>query len=152
MTQSVEASLSRWYSHDQRTTWPIYRMYGKKTRRAHAYPEWRIGRSLIWDVTVTDTAADSYLAVTPHSKAYSPLRLQHHFVLLAFETLVPINKSAETSHFFQRLTVMIQRFNAFSRCQNLTSLTNTNNNNFPKPFKVPMEHFYLGQRNHHTSE
>jgi hypothetical protein len=65
---------------------------------------WRAGRCLIWDATVTDTSAISYLpdtsraagaaaeraAVLKHTK-YCQLSETHLFIPLAFETLGPIN-------------------------------------------------------------
>ena len=104
---------------------------------------WQGGRCLTWDVTVTDTLAQSYLATTPsfaggaaegaaHRKElkYQDLARTHCFVPLAIETLGPINSKGltflselghrlsissgdkrETSFLFQRLSVIIQRFN-----------------------------------------
>jgi hypothetical protein len=67
---------------------------------------WRGGRSLVWDVTVTDTVAPSYLnstsgaagaaaeqAATRKNAKYSELSKTYLFVPLAFETLGPINES-----------------------------------------------------------
>ena len=105
---------------------------------------WRSGRTLIWDATVTDTVAASYLpatsvmagaaaelAATRKEAKYGPLLATHVFVPLALETLGPINRTGlafiselgqnltrisgdprETSHLFQRLSIVIQRFNA----------------------------------------
>ena len=68
---------------------------------------WRAGRCLIWDATVTDTSAASYLpdtsrvagaaaeraAARKHVK-YCELSATHLFVPLAFETFDPINNEA----------------------------------------------------------
>lgn len=65
---------------------------------------WRMGRCLVWDATVIDTLAASYLseasvtvgaaaeraAARKHEK-YHPLASTHLFVPLAFETMGPIN-------------------------------------------------------------
>jgi len=103
-----------------------------------------MGRALIWDATVTDTLAASYLQSTSASAAgaaelaaerkcakYNTLAQTYHFVPLAFETLGPINSSGllfitelgrclsritgdtrEISFLFQRIAIIIQRFNA----------------------------------------
>ena len=65
------------------------------------------GRSAVWDVTVADTLADSYLASTSMIVAaaaqlaafrketkYVELSTTHHFVPLAFESLGPIGSKA----------------------------------------------------------
>jgi hypothetical protein len=107
---------------------------------------WSKGRCLVWDVTVTDTVAPSYLhstaitagaaaeqAATRKDAKYSQLLAVYHFVPIAFETLGPINTTGlefikqlgrrltlasgdkrETSYLFQRLSVVIQRFNAIA--------------------------------------
>ena len=104
---------------------------------------WRVRRSLLWDVTVTDTLAVSYLQNTSRTAGaaaemaaarknakYTQLAAVHHFVLLAFETMGPMSAEGltfisalgqslstmsgdarETSYLFQRISVMIQRFN-----------------------------------------
>jgi hypothetical protein len=67
---------------------------------------WRGGRCLVWDVTVTDTVAPSYLnstsgaagaaaelAATRKNAKYRELSTSYFFVPLAFETLGPINDS-----------------------------------------------------------
>jgi hypothetical protein len=67
---------------------------------------WKAGRSLVWDVTVVDTLAPSYLqatAVTAGAAAeiadnrknqkYQSLSVTHDFVPLAIETLGPVNLS-----------------------------------------------------------
>ena len=65
---------------------------------------WRMGRCLVWDATVTDTMAASYLSDTSqtvgaaaeraaarkHDK-YQALSASHFFIPLAFETMGPIN-------------------------------------------------------------
>ena len=105
---------------------------------------WRAGRCLIWDATVTDTLAASYLSDTSQTAGaaaenasarkldkYKELSSKYLFVPLAFETLGPINNdgltflselaqklstltgdSRETTFLFQRVSLMIQRFNA----------------------------------------
>ena len=65
---------------------------------------WQRGKSLTWDVTVTDTVVDSYLhptsakadgaaenAATRKEDKYVDLQQTYTFVPLAFETLGPIN-------------------------------------------------------------
>jgi hypothetical protein len=65
---------------------------------------WRRGRSLVWDATIIDTVAPSYLrataeaagaaaelAATRKNAKYGHLLANHHFVPVAFETLGPIN-------------------------------------------------------------
>ena len=67
---------------------------------------WRGGRSLLWDATIIDTVAPSYLHATAAAAGaaaelaamrknakYDHLLANHHFVPLAFETLGPINNS-----------------------------------------------------------
>ena len=105
---------------------------------------WRSGRSLVWDATVADTVAATYLpstSLSPGAAAeaaasrktakYVDLTSAYTFLPLAFETLGPINHDAlcflselgrrltqqsgdirEGSFLFQRLSVVIQRFNA----------------------------------------
>ena len=105
---------------------------------------WQGGRCMTWDVTVTDSLADSYLtstSVTAGAAAegaasrkelkYQALAATHCFMPLAFETLGPINSkgiefftelgrrlsevtgdSRETSFLFQRISIVIQRFNS----------------------------------------
>jgi len=70
---------------------------------------WRAGRCLIWDATVTDTLAASYLPDTSQTAGaaaekasdrkldkYSQLSSTYFFVPLAFETLGPINNEGLT--------------------------------------------------------
>jgi hypothetical protein len=65
---------------------------------------WQAGKCMTWDVTVTDTLAESYLLATSSSAGaaaeaaadrkelkYQSLASTHHFIPLAFETLGPIN-------------------------------------------------------------
>ena len=67
---------------------------------------WRRGRGLVWDATVIDTVAPSYLRLTSASAGaaaelastrkndkYGQLIATYHFVPLAFETMGPINNS-----------------------------------------------------------
>ena len=64
---------------------------------------WQAGKSAVWDVSVTDTLADSYLAsksmtaaaaaelaATREEAKYVELSTKHHFVPLALESLDPI--------------------------------------------------------------
>lgn len=65
---------------------------------------WQAGKCMTWDVTVTDTLAESYLHATSSSAGaaaeaaadrkelkYQSLATTHSFIPLAFETLGPIN-------------------------------------------------------------
>ena len=68
---------------------------------------WQTGKSAVWDVTVADTLADSYLASTSMTAAaaaqlaatrketkYVNLSTTHDFVPLAFESMGPIGSKA----------------------------------------------------------
>jgi hypothetical protein len=68
---------------------------------------WKAGRCMTWDVTVTDTLAESYLASTSTTAGaaaegaasrkelkYQILASTHSFIPIAFETLGPINSKA----------------------------------------------------------
>jgi hypothetical protein len=68
---------------------------------------WQGGRCMTWDVTVTDTLADSYLRVTSTTpggaseaaadrkeQKYETLASTYNFIPLAFETFGPINTKA----------------------------------------------------------
>ena len=76
---------------------------------------WQTGKSAVWDVTVADTLADSYLASTLMTAAaaaqlaatrketkYVDLSTTHHFVPLAYESMGPIG-SKDTIFFFKEL-------------------------------------------------
>ena len=83
---------------------------------------WKAGRCMTWDVTVTDTLAESYLASTSTTAGaaaegaasrkelkYQSLASTHSFIPLAFETLGPINAKAisflnELGHRLSNLT------------------------------------------------
>ena len=69
---------------------------------------WRVGRCLVWDATVTDTNAASYLSDTSQTvgaaaeraaarkhEKYLQLSATHFFVPLAFETMGPINTEGQ---------------------------------------------------------
>ena len=105
---------------------------------------WQAGRSLTWDVTVVDTLASSYSAISTTSSGavaeaaanrktakYTSVANTHIFVPIAVETLGPVCSEAEsfltdlgrrlsqhsddpreTTYLFQRLSVLIQRFNS----------------------------------------
>jgi hypothetical protein len=105
---------------------------------------WRCGKSLVWDVTVVDTLAESYINSSAQSSGaaaqiaderktskYSFLPQNYLFQPIAFETLGPINSTGseflsdlggrleqvsgdarERSFLYQRLSVIVQRFNA----------------------------------------
>jgi hypothetical protein len=68
---------------------------------------WQFGKNAVWDVTVTDTLATSYLSLTSFTagsaaelaatrkeEKYVELTTTHTFVPLAFETLGPICSKA----------------------------------------------------------
>src|SRR6218665_3209550 len=70
---------------------------------------WRAGRNLVWDATVIETIAPSYLQATAatagaaaeiadvrKTKTYQDLLKTHHFIPLAMETLGPINETGIT--------------------------------------------------------
>jgi len=68
---------------------------------------WQTGKNLIWDVTVADTLAASYLPITSQQAGkaaesasvrketkYTQLAISYHFIPIAFETLGPIGVKA----------------------------------------------------------
>ena len=68
---------------------------------------WQGGKLLVWDVTVTTTLADSYvasaarragevaeLAAARKRANYSEISNSYHFLSLAFENLGPVNMEA----------------------------------------------------------
>jgi hypothetical protein len=105
---------------------------------------WQTGKCLTWDVTVTDTLAESYLPATSSTAGaaaegaaerkelkYQSIGHTHTFIPMAFETFGPINSKGvdffntigrrisactsdmrETAFLFQRLSLLIQRYNA----------------------------------------
>ena len=121
----------------------MLRLDGRRPDGATLIP-WKAGRSLVWDATVVDTMAPSYLHATAatagaaaeiadnrKTQKYEPLLVSHDFIPLALETLGPINcrgltfltdlghrlsqvtdEPRETAFLFQRLSIIIQRFNA----------------------------------------
>jgi hypothetical protein len=69
---------------------------------------WKAGKCMTWDVTVTDTMAESYLLATSSAAGaaaegaadrkelkYQPLAHTHTFTPIAFETLGPINSKGK---------------------------------------------------------
>jgi len=91
---------------------------GKRPDGATQIP-WQSGKCMAWDVTVTDTLADSYLIATSSSAGaaaegaaerkelkYQSLAATHTFIPLAFETFGPINAKgiAFFNHLGRRLT------------------------------------------------
>jgi len=102
------------------------------------------GRCVTWDVTVTDTMAQSYLPVTSQTSGaaaevvanrktakYAQLTQAYSFMAIAAETMGAINSDSmeflddlgrritqvthdnrEKAFLYQRLSVMIQRYNA----------------------------------------
>ena len=101
---------------------------------------WSLGRAAIWNVTVTCPLAESYvdrashqagsaaeLAATSKEDKYVDLGARHIFEPIAIETLGVFNASArqlladlgkrisvntgEASFLFQRISVLVQRFN-----------------------------------------
>ena len=120
----------------------LTRSDGKRPDGLTSIP-WREGRSATWDVTVINTVATSYLAMssvraasaaaTRKDSKYNEISRVHLFYPIAFEIMGPINQAGqdfisdlgrrissstedprETSFLFQRLSVAIQRFNAVS--------------------------------------
>jgi hypothetical protein len=95
---------------------------------------WIKGQPLVWDVTVVDTLADSYVLKSSevsgsaaemackrkHSKYSSIISSNHVFKGLAFETLGPWCKEAESGDskskkfLFERISLAIQRGSAAS--------------------------------------
>ena len=105
---------------------------------------WALGKCLTWDVMVTDTLAASHLQSTQYEAGsvaeeaarrkevkYSCLPSLYSFVLVAFETLGPVNLSGsefidapgsnmisltgdlrERTFLWQHLSMALQRFNA----------------------------------------
>ena len=104
---------------------------------------WSAGKCVLWDVTIADSMAPSYAAISSVSVGlvviqssarkfakYSELAISHIFVIIAKESVGPICAEAltflselghrmpvvtgdkrETTFFFQRLSIAIQRFN-----------------------------------------
>ena len=105
----------------------VARLDGKRPDGLTLIP-WQGGKSLTWDVTVVRTRADSYLHATSHSAGSAaktaPLRKETKYSALpsdlfqpiAFENLGPLSASSqdprETSFLFQRLSILIQRYNS----------------------------------------
>jgi hypothetical protein len=132
----------------------LFRTDGKRPDGLTQIP-WQGGRCLTWDVTVTDTMAESYLdstAVTAGAAAesaasrkedkYQVLQSSYTFVPIALETFGPINSKAalflselsnrltlsskddrESAFLYQRLSVLIQRFNCISIHGSFTQTT-----------------------------
>jgi len=85
---------------------------------------WRMGRALIWDATVADTLAASYLPSTSGAAAgaaelaadrkcakYNVLAKTYHLVPLVCETLGPINNSGYTIQMHHRVGTLSILFN-----------------------------------------
>ena len=86
----------------------LLRTDGKRPDGLTSVP-WQAGKCAIWDVTVTDTLATSYLSATASSAGsaaelaatrkeakYSLLSSDYHFIPLALETLGPVGSKATT--------------------------------------------------------
>ena len=97
----------------------ISRRDGKRPDGITSYP-WSQGRSLIWDVTVVDTVAQSYLHMTSNTigaaadqaerdkhNNYIDLKSQYNFTPLAFETFGSIGP--ETSIFLKKLGKLMKK-------------------------------------------
>lgn len=97
----------------------LSRRDGKRPDGLTSYP-WSQGKSLIWDVTVVDTVANSYVSVTSVKSGaaadqaergkhniYIDLKEQYHFTPLAFETFGSIGP--ETEVFLKKLGKLMKR-------------------------------------------
>jgi len=117
----------------------LFRSDGKRPDGLTLTP-WKNGGCVTWDVTITDTLAQSYLPATSGSSGAAAERKMAHYeklaqsytlIPVAVETLGPINNAGlqflsdigrrisqvfndhrESIFLFQRLSVLIQRFNA----------------------------------------
>ena len=85
---------------------------------SHSYHGWKSGRCVTWDVTVTDTLAQSYLPMTSQTTGaaaeaaadrktakYAPLTQSYLFVPIAVETIVA-TKSRKGDHLIQPLAAI----------------------------------------------
>jgi hypothetical protein len=143
LNDTIQRALSRCHIPAIKEPSGLSRSDGKRPDGMTLIP-WSGGKCLLWDVTVVDTLATSYLPSTSASAGsaaenaaqrkelkYSALTSSYDFIPLAFETLGPINDSAicflsalgqrtsavthdsrETSFLYQRLSILVQRFNA----------------------------------------
>ena len=97
----------------------LSRRYGKRPDGLTSYP-WSHGRSLIWDVTVVDTVASSYINATSNNSGaaadqaerdkhnhYIDLKNQFCFTPLAFESFGSIGP--ETVIFLSKLGKLMKR-------------------------------------------
>lgn len=91
----------------------LSRQDGKRPDGLTCYP-WQIGRSLIWDVTIVDTLAKSYVHLTANKPGaaadlaernkhnhYIDLKERYHFTPIAFESLGSVGP--ETELFLRKL-------------------------------------------------
>jgi len=132
----------------------LLRTDGKRPDGVTLLP-WKQGKCITWDVTVSDTLAQSYVqdtSQTPGAAAeaaaerkinkYLPLSQSYLFVPVAVETMGAINKDGmdflsdlgrritqstddhrESAFLFQRLSVLIQRYNAVAILGTFTHIT-----------------------------
>ena len=115
----------------------LFRSDGKRPDGLTLVP-WQNGKSLCWDMTVICPLADSYVSGAAHEAGataevaatrkeakYAGITGRYLFEPIAVETLGPLNSSARllmndlgkkisciSGFLFQRISVLVQRFNA----------------------------------------
>ena len=106
----------------------LLRTDGKRPNGLTNMP-WQAGKLVVWNVTVADTHADSYLvttsmtaavaaelAVTRKEAKYVELSTTHHFVPLAFDFIE--SNRFQSHEFFKRTRPMLKKCNGqpFGNC------------------------------------